>query len=251
MTSRPGSRKRWAEQTDPSETRPGDAVRAAFSGARYDRAKLTDLVADELRAAIIDLRLPPGEPLRESAIAESLGVSKTPVREAFVRLEQAGLVETTLFKGAVVLGYTRRDLVELYELRELVEVWAVREAARSLGDDQRERLVRLMETTERLRTERRTATLERAIDEFDQFLFEQVTNRRIAALIDNMRDHLVRIGRLTAAIPGRLEMSVEQHAAIAAALLARDPDAAEIALRHHIGSVRDDQLAGIDDEAER
>ena len=67
--------------------------------SRHDRRKVTDWVYEELREAILDLRLQPGEPLREAAIAEQLGVSKTPIREALTRLEQEGLVETTSFKG--------------------------------------------------------------------------------------------------------------------------------------------------------
>ena len=77
-----------------------------FTG-RHERRKVTDWVYEEVREAIIDLRLQPGEPLREATIAEQLGVSKTPVREALARLEQEGLVETTSFKGAVVSGYSR------------------------------------------------------------------------------------------------------------------------------------------------
>lgn len=213
--------------------------------ARHDRAKLTDWVLDELRTAIIDLRLQPGEALREANLAESLGVSKTPVREALARLESEGLVETASFKGAVVSGYTRRDLIEIYELRELVETWAVREAAGSMGPDERERLDALMATSERLRERGRTAALEQVVDEFDAFLFEQVTNRRISALIDNMRAHLTRIGRLTAEIPGRLVKSVDEHVLIAQALRRGDAAAAEAALRAHIASVRDDQLKGL------
>ena len=76
---------------------------------------------EELKSAIVDLRLAPGDPLREAALAEQLGVSKTPIREALTRLEQEGLVETTSFKGAVVSGYSRQDLIEIYELRELLE----------------------------------------------------------------------------------------------------------------------------------
>ena len=95
-----------------------------FTG-RHDRRKVTDWVCEEIRQAIIDLRLHPGEPLREAAIAQQLGVSKTPVREALARLEQEGLVETTSFKGAVVSGYSPRDLEEIYELRELLEGAAV------------------------------------------------------------------------------------------------------------------------------
>ena len=77
--------------------------RPVFTG-RPDRRKMTDWVWEELREAIIELRLLPGEPLREAALAEQLGVSKTPLREAFARLKLEGLVETTTFKGAVVIG---------------------------------------------------------------------------------------------------------------------------------------------------
>src|SRR5215470_17870915 len=79
-----------------------------FSG-RHDRRKVTDWVYEELKSAIVDLRLSPGDPLREATLAEQLGVSKTPIREALTRLEQEGLVETTSFKGAVVSGYSRPD----------------------------------------------------------------------------------------------------------------------------------------------
>jgi DNA-binding GntR family transcriptional regulator len=229
--------------------RKPSAVESAFS-ARHDRAKITDWVFEELKSAIIDLRLPPGEPLRETTIAESLGVSKTPVREALTRLEVEGLVESTSFKGAVVSNYTRNDLVELYELRELLEVWAVREAATSMESDALARLDEIVAAGERLRAEGRTEELEKAIDNFDGFLFEQVTNGRISALIDNLRAHLIRIGRLTAEIPGRLATSVDEHGLIAEALRRHDPDAAAAALRKHIASVREEQLRTLVDRAE-
>jgi DNA-binding FadR family transcriptional regulator len=74
-------------------------------------------------------------------------------------------------------------------------------------------------------------------------VYAQVTNERIRALIENLRAHLTRIGKLTEAIPGRVEASVEEHAAIVEALVARDPDEAERLMRVHIGSVLADQLA--------
>lgn len=223
-----------------------DRVRAALAG-RQSRPKMTDWVLGELRTAIIELRLPPGEPLREAAIAESLGVSKTPVREALSRLEHEGLVELTSFKGAVVSGYTRRDLVEMYELRELIEVWVVRRAATDMDDASRERVAALMERSRRLCTSGRSSALTRAVEEFDTLLYEQVTNTRIGTLVDNIRAHLTRIGRMTARIPGRLEKSVAEHVTIAGALLARDPDGAEAALRVHIASLREDQLRALGD----
>jgi DNA-binding GntR family transcriptional regulator len=211
--------------------------------ARPDRRKMTDWVWEELREAIIELRLRPGEPLREVALAEQLGVSKTPLREAFARLEQEGLVETTSFKGAVVTGYSERDLNEIYELRALLEGAAARAAAERSTDDTLDALRDLVVRSRELRDVGDLVGLAELLGRFDLIVYAQVTNERIAALIENLRAHLTRIGKLTEAIPGRVEASVEEHAAIVDALVARDPDEAERLMRVHIGSVLADQLS--------
>jgi GntR family transcriptional regulator, rspAB operon transcriptional repressor len=220
-------------------------LESVFSG-RHDRRKVTDWVYAELKAAIVALRLAPGEPLRESALAEQLGVSKTPIREALMKLEQEGLVETVSFKGAVVTSYSRRDLVEIYELRELLEGFAAGAAAESMGAAGRERLGRVAARCRALAGDsaERAALAELAelIWEFDDVLFEQVGNGRMRALIENLRAHLARIGQLTAGIPGRIEASVAEHERIVAAIAAGDAAAAAERMREHIRSVRDDQL---------
>jgi DNA-binding GntR family transcriptional regulator len=211
--------------------------------ARPDRRKMTDWVCDELREAIVNLRLRPGEPLREAALAEKLGVSKTPLREAFARLEQEGLVETTSFKGAVVTGYSERDLKEIYELRALLEGAAARSAAEHANDATLRALRDVLDRSRALRDAGDLVGLAELLGRFDVIVYSQVTNDRIGALIDNLRAHLTRIGRLTEDIPGRVEASVEEHAAIVDAILARNPDEADRLMRVHIASVLTDQLA--------
>jgi len=211
--------------------------------ARPDRRKMTDWVWEELREAIIELRLRPGEPLREVALAEQLGVSKTPLREAFARLEQEGLVETTSFKGAVVTGYSERDLNEIYELRTLLEGAAARAAAERSSAETLDELRDVVVRSRELRDMGDLVGLAELLGRFDLIVYSQVTNQRIGALIENLRAHLSRIGKLTEAIPGRVEASVEEHAAIVQAIVARDPDEAERLMRVHIGSVLADQLA--------
>ena len=162
---------------------------------------MTDWVYEEVRQAIIELRLKPGEALREAAIAEQLGVSKTPVREALARLEQEGLVETTSFKGAVVSGYSPEDLQEVYELRELLEGAAARAAATSASDEALERLRTLVAESRALHAEDDLAGLAELLGAFDLVIYDQVANERIRALIENLKAHLARIGRLTEDIP--------------------------------------------------
>ncbi len=216
---------------------------AAVFTERHDRRKVTDWVYEEIREAIIDLRLRPGEPLREASIATQLGVSKTPIREALTRLEQEGLVETTSFKGAVVSGYSPRDLEELYELRALLEGAAVRAVADRATEETMAELGDLVARSRELRDAGQLTELAALLGRFDLILYDQVTNRRIRALIDNLLAHLTRIGNLTEGIPGRVEASVEEHALVVEAIKTGRPEEAERLMREHISSVLSDQLA--------
>ncbi len=186
--------------------------------ARHDRRKVTDWVYEELKGAIVDLRLAPGDPLR--------------------------------FKGAVVTRYSRQDLLEIYELRELLENAAARAAAESMSEQDRARLDRISRESRSLQRGTDRANLAALISDFDAVLFDQVKNNRIRALIENLRAHLTRIGHLTAEIPGRIDASVDEHEKIVAAIAARDPQLAERYMREHIRSVRDDQLHALEETAD-
>ena len=217
-------------------------------GELSGRRTMTDAVYEQLKAAIVELRIPPGAPLREAEIAQGLSVSKTPVREALGRLEQDGLVTLFSFRSAVVTEYTARDLQEIYELREIIEVAAARAAAESMSEKGLADLGRIASECVRLNAqggEGGAPELVQLISEFDTVLYEEVTNRRIRAILDNLAAHLARIGRLTTEIPGRIDATVRQHAQIYEAIKRRDAENAERLLREHIRSVRDDQLRAL------
>jgi DNA-binding GntR family transcriptional regulator len=152
-------------------------------------------------------------------------------------------VETTSFKGAVVTGYSERDLKEIYELRALLEGAAARSAAEHANDATLRALRDVLDRSRALRDAGDLVGLAELLGRFDVIVYSQVTNDRIGALIDNLRAHLTRIGKLTEDIPGRVEASVEEHAAIVDAILARNPDEADRLMRVHIASVLTDQLA--------
>jgi DNA-binding GntR family transcriptional regulator len=223
-------------------------------GALSGRRTMTDAVYEQLKAAIVELRIPPGAPLREAEIAQGLSVSKTPVREALGRLEQDGLVTLNSFRSATVTDYTARDLQEIYELREIIEVAAARAAAESMSEKGLADLGRIASECVRLNAQGGAGgggsaggatELVQLISEFDTVLYEEVTNRRIRAILENLAAHLARIGRLTTEIPGRIDASVREHAQIYEAIERRDPETASRFMRDHIRSVRDDQLRAL------
>ena len=237
---------------------PSEAAVPSMFGALSGRRTMTDAVYEQLKAAIVELRIPPGAPLREAEIAQGLSVSKTPVREALGRLEQDGLVTLNSFRSATVTDYTARDLQEIYELREIIEVAAARAAAESMSEKGLADLGRIASECVRLNAQGGgggsaggggnaggATELVQLISEFDTVLYEEVTNRRIRAILDNLAAHLARIGRLTTEIPGRIDASVREHAQIYEAIERRDPETASRFMRDHIRSVRDDQLRAL------
>jgi DNA-binding GntR family transcriptional regulator len=114
-----------------------------------------------------------------------------------------------------------------------------------MSDQRLADLGRIASDCTRLSDEGGGPELIRLISEFDTVLFEEVSNRRIRAILANLAAHLTRIGLLTAGIPGRNAASVREHAQIYEAIERRDPEAAERFMRLHIRSVRDDQLRAL------
>ena len=105
-----------------------------------DALPLRDVVFDTLRQAILDGTLQPGERLMELHLAQQLGVSRTPVREALRKLELEGLVLNIPRRGAVVAQITQKDLEDVLEVRAALEELAVRQACKKISSLQTARL---------------------------------------------------------------------------------------------------------------
>jgi DNA-binding GntR family transcriptional regulator len=115
-------------------------VRRAGSLDNFDpgiapRRALWEAVAERMRRAIILSELPAGLHLEEPALAQKFGVSRIPIREALIRLEQEGLVRVEPRRGAFIVGMTVDDIGDVYEFRLLVERHAARRAAERIDND--------------------------------------------------------------------------------------------------------------------
>ena len=200
-------------------------------------ATLADSVYQTLRAAIREGAVGEAEPLREGRLAARLAVSRTPVREALQRLTREGLIGHANGKGVAVPALDGRDLEEVYEIRLALEPAAAALAARGASDGELAALAAVLELAETARESdpRRLAALSAR---FGDLVGEASRNRRLAALIRQHRDAILRVEGTTLGHPGRAEKVVAEQRALLAALRARDADAAARAAREHLEEAR-------------
>lgn len=208
--------------------------------------QIKDLVYVKLRDALIEHEFAPGESMREVVLSARYGVSKTPIREALVRLEQDGLVDIAPYRGARARAYTPDDARELFEAREILESECVRLAASDPAA-----IAELRANIARTKAALAADDLARAsaeLDEFDDILFGLLKNTLLTEVIDRLALHLRRLGKIGAG-QHRFEVSLEQHGLIVSALEAGDPDAAQEVLRSHLASIGAAQAAVLADLA--
>ncbi|MGE5623454.1 MAG: GntR family transcriptional regulator, partial [Methanocella sp.] len=175
---------------------------------------------EEIKGLIVSCRLMPGQVLSEQALAEELGMSRTPVREALAQLAQESLVRVAPRRGAFVAELSIQDILEIFELREALETWVVRKVA------DRVPVERLDEFEADFRAggpeDRMSLCHTDADQRFHSYLVSLAGNRRCEALFKNLQDQNQRIRILSTLQPGRLEATQEEHLAILEALRRND-----------------------------
>ena len=187
-----------------------------------------------IKAQIIKGIYAPGDTILETKLADELGVSRTPVREAVWLLEVEGLVEITSKKGAVVLGVSPKDVADIYAMRQLLEGLAARWATTGLTDLQIKELQKICELSEFYVQKRDTEEVANLDDKFHQLIYTasgskmlNLTLKHLLEFIHPARLHSIRI-------EDRLSHSVAEHFDLLEALQNRDPAAAEKAMTRHI-----------------
>ena len=196
-------------------------------------------VARILRTEIFAGNLKPGEALRERSVAEELGVSRTPVREALFTLHSEGLVEMLPNRGATVRTMTARDIVQIYSLRAVLESYAAGEAAhvRSRLD-----LATMVDAHTRLeRNHLDGSPSEQALADlaFHQAVSDATGSRLLQTIMGQVLAFTVSFRSQYVYPPERVAVALEQHGAILAAIRAQDGPLAERLMREHVeGSSR-------------
>lgn len=194
-----------------------------------------------LREEILSQRLEPGASLFERMIAEQHGLSRTPVREALLRLEAEGLVKRYPKMGMVVAELSLRDVMESFQIRQFIEPPAAAEAAKKLRPEPLRELLEQFEAMgEPTLTEGHDEELFARHNQLDTKMHDLILaalgNRRLMDLMDNMRSICRRARNL--GTPIRFAESREEHIAILKALLAGDSELARQTMNTHLENTR-------------
>lgn len=195
---------------------------------------LRELVFESLREAIIQGRLHPGERLMEIQLAEELGVSRTPVREAIRKLELEGLVLMIPRKGAYVSQISMKDIADVFEIRRALEGLAARLAAERATDEEVERLeLALIQISEVAETDDLDGAV--ALDtDFHEELMRASHNPRLSQMVSNLREQIQRFRLTSLSHPGRVKLAVEEHRKVVDAIASHDAELAQNLAYEHI-----------------
>lgn len=198
-----------------------------------EQVSLTERVHDELRRAILAGELEPGSLHSVVEIAARLGVSRTPVREALVRMASHGVVRFERSRGVRILQVSTKDIEEIYSLRLLLEVPSAHRAALELTEERLAAVDASFEGMRRACEAGDESTFQKHDIAFHEGILEGAGNHRVTEVVANTRTQMLDRG-LSTTHARTLWDILAVHERIRDALLARDADASALAMRDHL-----------------
>jgi len=197
-------------------------------------SSLTTVVQQEIERAILVGEYEPGSKLIEATLAEKMGVSRGPVREAFRMLEEAGLVRNEKNRGVFVRDIPIDEAVEIFELRAAMDEWVGRHLAKNIGSEQVRELKGLVDAMEQsVKSEDARGYHLQNLYFHDQ-LVDMVGNRKLTEIYRKLIKELSLFRRLNLADGWLMPLSANEHRQIVKAIASGDADAAGGAMFNHV-----------------
>ncbi len=195
---------------------------------------LREIVCENLRDAIKKGILEPGERLMEVQLADELGISRTPVREAIRKLEQEGYVIMMPRRGTYVSNISEGDVKEIFEIRSALESLAAGLAARRIEQNELEDLQSLLNEIEGYIKQNNIEKIVETDVKFHGLLYQVSRNNRLVGIINNLKEQLARFRTLSMSYPGRLQATFEEHSEMVEAISNGDVSSARDAAERHM-----------------
>jgi DNA-binding GntR family transcriptional regulator len=201
-------------------------------------ASLAEIAYVALRESILTFKLVPGTIYNEAAVAADLGLSRTPVREALLRLSSQGLVTFLPRKGFELVRYTPKDVEEIFELRQTIETAVLRKITRRVSDLETARLEEAL-AMQRAAAARGDAFAFMNSDRvFHNLLCEFADNSRLMSIAENFQDLCHLMGTRALTDNGRMAKAIIEHEMIVSAIRQKDPEKAARFMRDHLEKIR-------------
>jgi len=204
---------------------------------KIEPVSIRDTVFKQLRKSILNQEFKPGDKLVELDLANQLGVSRTPVREALHKLELEGLVEIHPRKYCLVKGITYECIFEINLIRSHLEPVAARHAVDYLNENDLCHLEVLLEQSVKYHELRNVDKLMQVHDEFHQTIIKASRLERIIKILENMHDYVVSFRYCFLSRTDLAERSIIEHKAILPALKQRDKEAVQYLYKKHLEGI--------------
>ncbi len=200
-------------------------------------------VYEQLKTSILSGLLSPEERLTEEHLAEMLGVSRTPVREALYKLESEGIIQPLETRGFIVSGGSKEEVEELFEIRAVLEGYTLRIASEKITEESLQQLSEFAENAETALKAHLMNEVFKFNTQFHDTLHELVSNKaRLYRMIVDMRKQVLRYRKETLQSPEGATRTIDGHRKILLALRLKDPDLCERTMREHIKQAKEDAL---------
>ncbi len=212
-----------------------------------DNSGLRNQIEEQVRTAIVDGFLKPGDHLIESAIAEQLQLSRAPVREALSALERDGIIVYYPRRGYFVIEFTQKDIEEIYSLRLLLETGALRHAIHHLSDADIQRMQEIVDTLGQIEEKWEQSRIANLDLSFHELICKAADNSRLYSVWDRMRMQTwMLMGVTTRTHYDRPQNHKQFHQQILDAILDKDLARAEVLLSDHIVDAQQRALRQMD-----
>ncbi len=198
------------------------------------RKSLGEDVFEHLKSGIVSGKVKPGERLVETRIADTLGISRTPVREAIHKLEREGFLRKLSGGGFSVLGLTHQDIDETFGIRSVLEAYAARLAAENHRKGELARLEKRIEQYQHCLEHGDIKALEVINTRFHDLLYTMSNSPRLIKMINDLKAQIQRFRHIILSQEKMAQRSNEDHKLMVAAIRNRDADGVEILVREHI-----------------
>ena len=212
---------------------------ALFEGQASLARTASVAAADLIRQAIVEGRVLPGQRLKEEELAQQLGISRTPIREALLVLQTEGLLEASPNRGATVRSYDVRDLEEMYELRALLEGHAARRAAARVTADQLDELRASCDRFAALLDGNDIQSLVAENNVFHRTILTAADSDRLSGMVRQVVAMPLVYKSYVWYSPDQASASHHYHRQLVKALERSDGERAELVMREHVFEARD------------